>query len=97
MEKLVPSEEGTKSITYTGTAGVTATFKPGPKGVLITCTTDAYVLVGEGVTATTANSTYIPAGVTWPFNVPNGTGASWRVSAIQVSAGGTVYATALQG
>ena len=42
------------TITYTGTAGVTATFDPGPKAVLVWTTTDAYILVGEGVTATTA-------------------------------------------
>ena len=84
------------TITYTGTAGVTATFDPGPQAVLVWCTTDAYVLVGEGVTATTA-ATPIPAGVPVVFRVPNGTGAPWRVSAIQVSAGGSVYAKPLQG
>jgi hypothetical protein len=49
------------------------------------------------VTATTAD-TPIPAGTPIPFNVPNpssgvsGTGAPWVVSAVQVSAGGTLYA-----
>jgi len=59
--------------------------------VLIWCTSDAYVLVGEGVTATTA-ATPIPAFTPIPFMVPQGTGAPWRVSAIQISAGGTLYA-----
>ncbi len=55
------------------------------------------IYVGEGVTATTAD-TPIPAGTPIPFNVPNpssgviGTGAPWVVSAIQVSAGGILYA-----
>lgn len=97
MDRLIPGEEGTKTITYTGTAGVTATFKPGPSAVLVTCTTAAYVLVGEGVTATTANGAYVPANVPMVFGVPPGTDAPWRVSAIQVAAGGSVYATALQG
>lgn len=84
------------TITYTGTAGVTATFKPGPPSVLVWTTTDAYVLVGEGVTATSA-ATPIPAYTPMKFDVPPGTGASWRVSAIQISAGGSVYAKPLNG
>jgi len=43
------------------------------------------------VTATTAG-TPIPAFTPIPFTVPLGTSASWRVSAIQISAGGTLYA-----
>jgi hypothetical protein len=54
-------------------------------------TTAAYIKVGEGVTATTAD-TPIPANTPIPFVVPNGTGAPWRVSAIQVASGGSVYA-----
>ena len=84
------------TITYTGTAGVTATFKPGPPAVLVWTTTDAYVLVGEGVTATSA-ATPIPAYTPMKFDVPPGSGAAWRVSAIQISAGGSVYAKPLNG
>jgi hypothetical protein len=47
--------------------------------------------VGEGVTATTS-STPIPANTPIPFIVPQGTGAPWRVSAIQIGSAGTVYA-----
>jgi hypothetical protein len=97
MDRLIPGEEGSKTVTYTGTAGVTATFKPGPSAVLVTCSTAAYVLVGEGVTATTSNGTYVPANVPLVFGVPPGTDAPWRVSAIQVASGGSVYATPLQG
>jgi hypothetical protein len=46
--------------------------------------------VGEGVTATTA-STPLPANTPVPFTVPPGTGAVWRVSAIQISLGGAIY------
>jgi hypothetical protein len=49
------------------------------------------VLVGEGATATTS-STPIPANTPIPFYVPPGTGSPWRVSAIQVSSAGNVYA-----
>ena len=81
-----------RTASYTGTAGSTSTWPAGPQGVVIWCTSDAYVIVGEGVTATTANATPLPANVPVPFKVPGGTGAPWRVSAIQVSAGGDLYA-----
>jgi hypothetical protein len=65
--------------------------------VLVWCTTDAYIRVGEGVTATT-NDTPIPSFTPVPFFVPQpGSGASgasggaWQVSAIQVTTGGTMY------
>ena len=66
-------------------------MESGPEGVVVWSTTAAYVRVGEGVTATTSD-TPIPANTPIPFIVPEGTGAPWRVSAIQVSTGGTVYA-----
>lgn len=86
-----------RAITYTGTAGVGAGWPAGPQGVLIFATTACYVCVGEGVTATTANSTPIPANTAIPFVTPagsnTGTGAKWNVSAIQITDGGIVYAT----
>lgn len=80
-----------KTASYTGTAGSTGTWDAGVEGVVVWSTTNAYVRVGEGVTATTSD-TPLPAGVPVAFIVPPGTGAPWRVSAIQVAAGGTVYA-----
>lgn len=94
MELLRPCMDAqftARSVAYTGTAGVTGTWPAGPQGVLVWSTTDAYIRVGEGVTATTAD-TPIPAGVPVPFTVPLGTGGAWRVSAIQIASGGTVYA-----
>jgi hypothetical protein len=76
---------------YTGTAGSTTAWPSGPQGVVIWSTTAAYVTVGESVTATTS-STPIPANTPIPFIVPQGTGAPWRVSAIQIGSAGTVYA-----
>jgi hypothetical protein len=50
-----------------------------------------YVEVGVGAVATTA-STPIPPYTPIPFAVPlNSSGGAWRVSAIQVSTGGTIY------
>lgn len=82
---------GTQNVAYTGTAGSTSTFPPTVRRVLVWTTTDAYVKVGEGVTATSA-STPFPAGVPMVLGVPEQTRAPWRVSAIQIAAGGTVYA-----
>jgi hypothetical protein len=93
MELLRPLADGVfpaATVAFTGTAGSTSTWNPGPQGVVVWSTTPCYVVVGEGVTATTA-STPIPAFTPIPFFVPEGTGAPWRVSAIQVSAGGSIY------
>jgi hypothetical protein len=94
MELLNPLADGdfpARTASYTGTAGSTTAWPAGPQGVVIWSTTAAYVTVGEGVTATTS-STPIPANTPIPFIVPQGTGAPWRVSAIQIASAGTVYA-----
>ena len=94
MELLNPLADGVfpgRTVSYTGTAGSTSTWQAGPQGVVVWSTTPCYVVVGEGVTATTA-STPIPAYTPIPFIVPQGTGAEWRVSAIRVTDSGDVYA-----
>ena len=95
MFVIAPSNTNAQTQTYTGTAGVTATFRPA-KAVLVWTTSDAYVKVGEGVTATTADLP-IPAYTPVMLAVPQGTNAAWRVSAIQISAGGSVYAKPIAG
>lgn len=94
MELLRPLNDAgfaTQSVAYTGTAGSVTGWNAGPQGVLVWSTTDAYVLVGEGVTATSA-ATPLPAYTPVPITVPQETGGVWRVSAIQITAGGTMYA-----
>lgn len=94
MELLRPLNDAgfaAQSAAYTGTAGSTTGWNAGPQGVLVWSTTDAYIRVGEGVTAT-VNDTPLPAYTPVPFTVPPGTGAVWRVSALQITSGGTVYA-----
>ena len=91
LNSLTGADFPARTAAYTGTAGSTSTWPAGPQGVVVWCTTAAYVRVGEGVTATTAD-TPIPPNTPIPFKVPGGTGAPWRVSAIQVTGGGTVYA-----
>jgi len=99
MELLRPLNDaafGTQSVAYTGTAGSVTGWNAGPQGVLVWCTSDAYIRVGNAVTATTAD-TPLPANTPVPIYVQQpgdagGTGGAWRVSAIQISAGGTLYA-----
>lgn len=94
MEFLNPLAEANfpaKSVSYTGTAGSTDTWPPGAEGVMVWSDQACYVLVGENVLATIA-STPIPAFTPIPFKVPFSVSGQWRVSAVQVSAGGTVYA-----
>jgi len=94
MQLLKPlSQTGfpAKSAAYTGTAGITGTWPAGPQGVVVWSDQACYVEVGEGVTATTS-STPVPANTPIPFAVPLSVSGAWRVSAIQVSTGGIVYA-----
>ena len=91
LNPLADAQFAAKNVAYTGTAGSTGTYPAGPQAVAVWSDSASYVLVGEGVTATATNGTPIPANTRVIFKVPQGTGAPWRVSAIQVAAGGTVY------
>lgn len=74
-----------------GSAVTLGPWPPGAQGVMVWCTEAAYITVGEGVTAT-SSSTPIPALTPIPFTVSNTVTAPWRVSALQVSTAGIVYA-----
>jgi hypothetical protein len=95
MELLTPCNDPqftTRTVTYTGAAGTTAAWPSGPQGVLVWSTSDAYIRVVDGATVgATVADTPIPANTPVPFKVPN-TGIPWSVSAIQISAGGTLFA-----
>jgi hypothetical protein len=92
LHPLVDAEYPAASGSTSGTAVTLGPWKPGPQGVLVWCTQDAYISVGVGVTAT-SSSTPIPAYTPIPFHAPQtGSGAPWQVSALQVSTSGTVYA-----
>jgi len=80
-----------RSAAYTGTAGNTATWNVGPQGVIVWSDQICYVEVGTGVVAT-SGSTLIPANTFVRFKVPLNVTGPWRVSAVQLSTGGTVYA-----
>ena len=62
MELLNPMADANfpaRTVTYTGTAGSTSTWPAGPQGVVVWSDQACYVIVGEGVTATTSNGTPI--------------------------------------
>lgn len=93
MELLNPldgAQFASATVAFTGTAGSTSTYPSGPEGVVVWTDSPCYVVVGEGVTATVAG-TPIPAYTPIPFKVPRGTGAPWRVSAIQIGVAGNLY------
>lgn len=94
MELLRPLNDAVfaaQTVSYSGTAGSTAGWPAGPQGVLVWSSTDAYIRVGVGAVATTAD-TPVPAATPILFFVPPGTGGQWRVSALQVGTAGNVYA-----
>jgi len=93
MELLKPLSKvdfPAQSKAYTGTAGSTDGWPAGPQGVVVWSDQACYVEVGEGAVATTS-STPIPPFTPIPFAVPATVSGIWRVSAIQVSTGGTIY------
>ena len=93
MELLKPlskTDFPAQSKSYTGTAGSTDGWNAGPQGVVVWSDQACYVEVGEGAVATTS-STPIPPFTPIPFAVPATVSGVWRVSAIQVSTGGTIY------
>lgn len=94
MELLQPLNDpsfAAQTVNYTGTAGSVTGWPVGPQGVVVWSTTAAYIRVGTGATATTAD-TPIPANTPIPFAVPVTSSGTWRVSAIQIASGGAVYA-----
>jgi len=86
-----PMTGKSQNVAYTGTAGtITNAMPPNTVAVRIWTTTDAYVQIGSSPTATTADMPMV-AGVPETFAAGNGD----KVSAIQISAGGTLYVTPL--
>ena len=79
----------TQNVAYTGTAGTIANgIGLGVYKVRLMVTTDAFVKIDSSPTATTADM-YMPAFSVEYFSCRPGQ----KVSAIQVSSGGTLYVT----
>lgn len=80
---------GTQNVAYTGTAGTTSTtIGLGVQKVRVVCTTDAFVKITVSPTATTSDA-YVVGLTPEYFSCAPGE----KVSAVQVSAGGTLYVT----
>jgi hypothetical protein len=95
MDLIAPSYGNGRTVTYTDTAGSTAVFPVGAQGVMVRSTTDCYVKVGVGATATTSDYP-LPAFESTLIRVPND-GAPWRVSAIRLTTDGSIYAIPVDG
>lgn len=79
------------NVAYNASAGTTGALNGNTRAVRIMCTSAAYVTMGAAPTAT-ANDIYLPANTELMLAIPPGT---WKISAIQVSAGGTLHVTEL--
>jgi hypothetical protein len=78
-----------QSVAYTGTAGtITNAVGTGVQKVRVIVTTDAYVKIGSSPTATTSD-VYMSAESPEYFTIAAGE----KVSAIQLSSGGTLHVT----
>lgn len=80
---------------YTGTAGTRGVLPAGCSSVWVLCTTAAFVKVGIDPTATTADFP-VAANVGYVLPIPaNKSSQEYKVSAIQVAAGGNLHVIAL--
>lgn len=84
---FTPAPGLTQAVSYTGTAGNSTAFAAQFTAAWVVVTTDAFVKVGS--TAVANQDMYLPAFVP----VVLGLNPSSVISAVQVSAGGTMYVT----
>jgi len=85
----MPQAGKSVKVAYTGTAGTTTALPQDATVVRVTTTTDAFVSIGINPKAVADTDCYVVAFTTEYFNVPPG----GKVSAVQVTAGGTLYVT----
>jgi hypothetical protein len=78
-----------KKVAYTGTAGTTDALSSTEVTIRVVATTDCFIEIGIAPTAVADTGMYLPALTPEYFMCP----AGCKVSAIQVSAGGTIYVT----
>lgn len=78
------------TVAYTGTAGTTTAMPANANAVRVVATTDCFIEITSAGTAAVANTgMYMPAYSPEYFACPK----SAKVSAIQVSTGGSIYVT----
>lgn len=86
-----PNSRLSQKVAYTGTAGTIANPLPANCNVVrVLSTTDCFIEITlSGQAAVADTGLYLPAGMPEYFECESGA----KVSAIQVSAGGTIYVT----
>ena len=77
------------TVAYTGTAGTTAELNANTQWVRVVSTTDCFIEIGISPTAVANTGLYLIAYTPEYFACPR----RGKVSAIQVSAGGSIYVT----
>lgn len=95
MELLRPLNDATyagKTAAFTGTVGVCGPFASGPQGVLVTVDSAAYIRVSSDGTTATVADTFVPANTPIAFYAEQSNNNAFSVSAVQVTAGGNLYA-----
>lgn len=84
-----PHPGGSDAVAYTGTAAASAAMPANAVAVRVVSTTDCFIEIGPDPTAVAESGLFLPAGVPEYFECsPNA-----KVSAIQATAGGTLYVT----
>jgi hypothetical protein len=93
-EQTYARPQAGKSVTvsYTGTAGTTAALPLDTTAVRVVSTSDCFIEIGMSPTAVANMGLYLPAGVPEYFGGIGGV-TGIKVSAIQVSTGGSIYVT----
>jgi len=84
-----PQPAASVKVEYTGTAGTTSAVSANATVVRVVSTTDCFIEIGTNPTAVVDTGLYLAALVPEYFSCP----PSAKVSAIQVSSGGTIYVT----
>lgn len=93
--KTYGSPMGGSSVTvaYTGVAGTTVALDKDANCLRVISTTDCFIRISTAGTAAAANvDVYLPANTPEYFDCPT----LAKVSAIQVSAGGSIYVTPME-
>lgn len=83
-----------KTVAYTGTAGTTAALTEEATSLRLLSTTDCFVEIGTDPTVVANTGMYLTAFVPEYVHVKDG---PMKVSAIQVSSGGSLYVTPFGG
>lgn len=84
-----PQPGASVTVAYTGTAGTTAALPASTRVVRVLSTTDCFIEIGTAPTAVANSGLYLAAYAPEYFAA----GPSFKVSAIQVSANGSLYVT----